>query len=118
MEGLIPFLLHAMKKQRPHHNSTFRSLSDTSNRSYHLLVGADSIEGSSHRRTRSEFQPPVTTVDFLDLPQPRSFNNRASSLLSPVSNQNASRLQFGSNMAATDNLQGTISVDNLRHRIF
>ncbi|MCD7451151.1 hypothetical protein HAX54_009776 [Datura stramonium] len=108
MEGLIPFLLHAMKKQRPHHNS-FRCLSDTSNRSYHMLVGSDSIEGSSHRRTRSEFLPPVA-VDFSDLPQPRSFNNRAASLLSPVSNKNGSRL------TAASNLQGTISVDNLRHR--
>ncbi|KAK4378505.1 hypothetical protein RND71_000367 [Anisodus tanguticus] len=109
MEGLIPFLLHAMKKQKPHHNS-FRCLSDTSNRSYHMLVGADSIEGSSHRRTRSEFQPPVT-VDFLDVPQPRSFNNRASSLLSPVPYKNGSRF------AATNNLQGT-TVDNFRHRKF
>ncbi|KAK4378504.1 hypothetical protein RND71_000366 [Anisodus tanguticus] len=110
MEGLIPFLLHAMKKQKPQHNS-FRCLSDTSNRSYHMLVGADSIEGSSHRRTRSEFQPPVT-VDFLDVPQPRSFNNRASSLLSPVSYKNGSRF------AATNNLQGTTTVDNFRHRKF
>ncbi|KAK4340164.1 hypothetical protein RND71_041626 [Anisodus tanguticus] len=89
MEGLIPFLFHAMKKQKPNNNS-FRCLSDTSNRSYHMLVGADSVEGSSHRRTRSEFQPPVT-VDFLDVPQPRSFNNRTSSLLSPVPNKNGSR---------------------------
>ncbi|XP_059311283.1 uncharacterized protein LOC132062811 [Lycium ferocissimum] len=115
MEGLIPFLLHAMKKQKPHHNS-FRCLSDTSNRSYHMLVGTDSIEGSSHRRTRSEFQPPVT-VDFMNLPQPRSFNNRTSSLLSPGSNKNGSRLQFGSNMAAMSNLQGT-KADNLHHRKF
>ncbi|OIT08596.1 PREDICTED: uncharacterized protein LOC109230867 [Nicotiana attenuata] len=110
MEGLIPFLLHAMKKQKPHHN-TFRCLSDTSNRSYHMLVGADSIEGSSHRRTRSEFQPPVT-VDFLELSQPKSFNYRGSSLVSPVSNKNGSR------MATTSNLQGTTTADNLRHGKF
>ncbi|XP_016539429.1 uncharacterized protein LOC107840181 [Capsicum annuum] len=105
MEGLIPFLLHAIKKQRPHHNS-FRCLSDTSNRSYHILVGTDSVEGSSHRRTRSDFQPPVTTVDFLNLPQHRSFNNRAPTLFSPVSYKNDA-----------SNLQTTAtSVDNLRHR--
>ncbi|CAN4112100.1 unnamed protein product [Withania somnifera] len=115
MEGLIPFFLHAMKKQKPHHNS-FRCLSDTSNRSYHMLIGGDSIEGSSHRRTRSEFQPPVT-VDFLDLPQHRSFNKRAASLISPVSNKNGPRLQFGTNMGTTSNLQGN-TVDNLRHRKF
>ncbi|KAM3291430.1 hypothetical protein P3S67_019719 [Capsicum chacoense] len=117
MEGLIPFLLHAMKKQKPHPNS-FRCLSDTSNRSYHMLVGGDSVEGSSHRRTRSEFQPPVTSADFLDLPQQRSFNNRTSTLFSPVSNNNGSRLQFGSKMAATSNLQGTATADNHRHKKF
>ncbi|CAN4107801.1 unnamed protein product [Withania somnifera] len=115
MEGLIPFLLHAIKKEKPHHNS-FRCLSETCNRSYHMLIGGDSIEGSSHRRTRSEFQPSVT-VDFFDLPQNRSFNNRAASLLSPVSNKNGSRLQFGTNKAATNNLQGN-TVDSLRHRKF
>uniref|UniRef100_M1CF36 Uncharacterized protein n=1 Tax=Solanum tuberosum TaxID=4113 RepID=M1CF36_SOLTU len=93
-----------MKKHKPHQN-TFRCLSDTSNRSYHMLLRAESIEGSSHRRTRSEFQPPVTTVEFLDLTQNRSFNNRASSLFS---NQNNAT-----------NLQGTTTaVDNLRHRKF
>ncbi|KAH0767186.1 hypothetical protein KY290_003088 [Solanum tuberosum] len=75
-----------------------------------MLLRAESIEGSSHRRTRSEFQPPVTTVDFLDLAQNRSFNNRASSLFS---NQNATKL------TATTNLQGTTTaVDNLRHTRF
>ncbi|KAK4739918.1 hypothetical protein R3W88_003615 [Solanum pinnatisectum] len=108
MEGLIPFLLRAMKKHKPHQN-TFRCLSDTSNRSYHMLLRAESIEGSSHRRARSEFQPPVT-VDFLDLAQNRSFNNRASSLFS---NQNSAKL------TATSNLQGTTTaVDNHRHRKF
>lgn len=62
MEGLIPFLLHSLKKQRP--RNSYRSLSETSNRSYHPLMGPDSLEGSSHRRTRSEFQPPA--ADFLD----------------------------------------------------
>ncbi|CAI9764435.1 unnamed protein product [Fraxinus pennsylvanica] len=63
MEGLIPFLLHAMKKQRPQHS--YRSLSENSTRSYHLLMAAgESVEGSSHRRTRSEFQPP--SINFLE----------------------------------------------------
>ncbi|KAM3291431.1 hypothetical protein P3S67_019720 [Capsicum chacoense] len=102
MEGLIPFLLHAMKKQEPQHKS-FRCHSDTSNQDYHMLVGGDSVEGSSHRRTQTEFQSPVST-DFLDQ--------------SHVSNQNGSRLQFGSNIAATSSLQATATVDNLRHRKF
>ncbi|KAJ7946162.1 Beta-1,4-xylosidase [Quillaja saponaria] len=68
MEGLIPYLIHAMKKQSPQHS--YRSLSEgsTRGRSYHLLTAAsppDSFKGSSHRRTRSEFQPPPTTADFL-----------------------------------------------------
>ncbi|KAK9287123.1 hypothetical protein L1049_015534 [Liquidambar formosana] len=62
MEGLIPFLLHALKKQRPHHS--YRSLSEGSSRSYHVLMGPDSYEGASHRRARSEFEPP--TVEFLE----------------------------------------------------
>ncbi|KAK4708752.1 hypothetical protein R3W88_029677 [Solanum pinnatisectum] len=110
MESLISFLLHDIKKQKPHPNN-FRCLSDTSNRSYYMLIRADSIEGSSHHRTRSEFQL-LVTIDFLDLPQPRRFNNRATSLFPLVSNQNASVL------TATNNLQGTTIVDNLRHRKF
>uniref|UniRef100_A0A2N9EXY1 Uncharacterized protein n=1 Tax=Fagus sylvatica TaxID=28930 RepID=A0A2N9EXY1_FAGSY len=61
MEGLIPFLLHAIKKQRP--QNSYRCLSEGSSRSYHLLNVADSLSGSSHRRTRSEFQPP--TMEFV-----------------------------------------------------
>ncbi|KAI3445886.1 hypothetical protein Pfo_002551 [Paulownia fortunei] len=63
MEGLIPFLLHAMKKQRP--QNAYRCLSENSTgRSYHLLLAGDSVEGSPHRWTRSDFQPP-TPVDYL-----------------------------------------------------
>ncbi|CAH9058016.1 unnamed protein product [Cuscuta europaea] len=51
MEGLIPYLIHAIKKQRPNHQSFGRRLSDASNRSYHLLIGAESGDGSSHRRS-------------------------------------------------------------------
>ncbi|KAA8536278.1 hypothetical protein F0562_028756 [Nyssa sinensis] len=88
MEGLIPFLFRALKKPRPHHN--FRSFSDGSTRSYHVLLASDAIDGSSHRRTRSEFQPP--TVDFLqqrsglEFSHPRSFNKalRSSTHLIPT----------------------------------
>ncbi|KAJ9175154.1 hypothetical protein P3X46_013733 [Hevea brasiliensis] len=63
MEGLIPYLLHAMKKQRPY--NSYRSFSEGSSCSYHLLVGGgDSFNGSSHRRTRSEFQQP--NMEFLE----------------------------------------------------
>ncbi|KAK7343526.1 hypothetical protein VNO77_12322 [Canavalia gladiata] len=65
MEGLIPYLIHAIKKQKPHQRS-YRSFShsESSNRSYHLLLGSDSFTGSSHRRTRSDFQP--STAEFLE----------------------------------------------------
>ncbi|XP_038996320.1 uncharacterized protein LOC120120866 [Hibiscus syriacus] len=64
MEGLIPYLIHAMRKQKPRHHYRSASLGSSS-RSYHLLMGQqESVEGSSHRRTRSEFQPPATVELF------------------------------------------------------
>ncbi|KAL8188925.1 hypothetical protein R6Q57_029445 [Mikania cordata] len=51
MEGLIPLLMHVMKKHRL--QNSFRSLSAGS---YHLLE-ASAADGSSHRRSRSDFQP-------------------------------------------------------------
>ncbi|VFQ94243.1 unnamed protein product [Cuscuta campestris] len=79
MEGLIPYLVHALKKQRPpHHHALGRCLSDASNRSYHLLVGSDSPDGSSRRRIQisDEFRD-----RFSDQRSPRnvirSFSNRA-----------------------------------------
>ncbi|KAJ4716149.1 Beta-1,4-xylosidase [Melia azedarach] len=65
MEGLIPYLIHAMKKQRP--QQSYRSFSVGSSRSYQLLNGGESFEGSSHRRTRSDFQPSI-----MDLVEQRS----------------------------------------------
>ncbi|CAO2842063.1 unnamed protein product [Amaranthus hypochondriacus] len=62
MEGLIPYLVRAIKRQNLHKHS-YRSMSDSSRRSYHLLGAIDSFNGSSHRRTQSEFQPP-TAVDL------------------------------------------------------
>lgn len=81
MEGLIPFLIHAMKKQRPQNSYRCLSENSTTTRSYHLLLGgSDSVEGSSHRRTRSDFQP-RSTVDFSSeanrLPHVKSFSGRA-----------------------------------------
>ncbi|KAL6513112.1 hypothetical protein OROGR_020598 [Orobanche gracilis] len=63
MEGLIPFLLKAMKKQAP--RRAYRSLSENSvtGRSYHLLLSGNSGEGSSHRRTRSDYQPQSYHLD-------------------------------------------------------
>ncbi|KAL2995929.1 hypothetical protein AAZX31_10G244400 [Glycine max] len=65
MEGLIPYLIHAIKKQKPHHHN-YRSYShsESSNRSYHMLLASESFTGSSHRRKRSDFQPP--TSEFLE----------------------------------------------------
>ncbi|KAK7840515.1 hypothetical protein CFP56_016640 [Quercus suber] len=62
MEGLIPLLLHAIKKPKPH-NKYNRSQSEISNHSYHLLNAEESFSGSSHRRTRSEFQLPA--IEFV-----------------------------------------------------
>ncbi|PIN10187.1 hypothetical protein CDL12_17221 [Handroanthus impetiginosus] len=48
-----------MKKQRPQND--YRCLSkNSSERSYHLLLGGDSMDGSSHSR---DFQEPVA-VDY------------------------------------------------------
>ncbi|XP_038991173.1 uncharacterized protein LOC120114277 [Hibiscus syriacus] len=64
MEGLIPYLIHAMRKQKPRHHYRSASLGSSS-RTYHLLMGLQqSVEGSSHRRKRSEFQPPATVKLF------------------------------------------------------
>ncbi|KAF5448268.1 hypothetical protein F2P56_028822 [Juglans regia] len=63
MEGLIPYLLRAIKKPKGY--NSYRSFSEGSTRSYHLLLNAqDSANGSSHRRTRSEFQPPA--IEFTE----------------------------------------------------
>ncbi|XP_075672833.1 uncharacterized protein LOC142642364 [Castanea sativa] len=72
MEGLIPFLLHAIRKPRPH-NSYNRSQSENSTRSYHLLNAAESVSGSSHRRTRSEIQPP--TIEFVQQRPGNEYNH-------------------------------------------
>ncbi|KAF8081749.1 hypothetical protein N665_0868s0005, partial [Sinapis alba] len=58
MEGLIPYLIHAIKK---HHR--YRSMSVGSSCSYRPLMMGQ--EGSSHRRTRSEYKPPVI-MDMFD----------------------------------------------------
>ncbi|KAJ0546630.1 hypothetical protein HanIR_Chr08g0363091 [Helianthus annuus] len=44
MEGLIPLLMHAVKKPKP--QNSYRSVST---RSYHVLVGADAKEDGSPR---------------------------------------------------------------------
>ncbi|CAH1426090.1 unnamed protein product [Lactuca virosa] len=50
MEGLIPFLMHAVKKHSLHN-------------SYRVLSLSTGSTGSSHRMTRLEFQPP--TAEYL-----------------------------------------------------
>uniref|UniRef100_F6H658 Uncharacterized protein n=1 Tax=Vitis vinifera TaxID=29760 RepID=F6H658_VITVI len=61
MEGLIPFLFNAIKSKKAH--SGYRCLSEGSSRGYRLLAGPDSSHGSSHRRTRSEFQAPKISFE-------------------------------------------------------
>ncbi|KAG2704069.1 hypothetical protein I3843_06G158100 [Carya illinoinensis] len=61
MEGVIPYLVHAIKKQKQKPHNSYICLSKGSTRSSHLLLnGTDSPEGSSHRRTWSDqFQWPT-----------------------------------------------------------
>ncbi|KAK9044240.1 hypothetical protein V6N11_072555 [Hibiscus sabdariffa] len=71
-----------MRKQNPTHR--YRSMSAGSSRGYHLLLGQSPAE-SSHRRTRSEFQPPTAELLFeqssgLGLRGPKDDNNGSSSL--------------------------------------
>ncbi|QCD91908.1 hypothetical protein DEO72_LG4g2877 [Vigna unguiculata] len=49
MEGLIPYIIDAMRKQKP--NTLTHSRSDTSQRSYRMLLGSDSFNGSHHSHT-------------------------------------------------------------------
>ncbi|CAN6820064.1 unnamed protein product [Brassica oleracea var. botrytis] len=70
MEGLIPYLIHAIKKHhKSQHMRWYRSMSEGSSHSYRPLMmgqeGASSYQGSSHRRTRSEYTPPVI-MDMFD----------------------------------------------------
>ncbi|BAU00840.1 hypothetical protein LR48_Vigan303s004900 [Vigna angularis] len=52
MEGLIPYIIDAMrKKQKAEHSNTntlSHSYSNSSQRSYHMLLGSDSFNGSHH----------------------------------------------------------------------
>ncbi|KDP44491.1 hypothetical protein JCGZ_16324 [Jatropha curcas] len=110
MEGLIPYLLHAMKKQKPHNN--YRSFSAGSSRSYHLLVGGvDSVSGSSHRRTRSDFQP--SNLDFFE--QRSGENLRSNSLIKRTANSPAvaNGSTFGANYY-NHQVKNNTSVSHLR----
>ncbi|XVF44987.1 hypothetical protein PTKIN_Ptkin02bG0169200 [Pterospermum kingtungense] len=116
MEGLIPYLIRAMRKQKPHHQ--YRSKSVASSRSYHLLMGQsqqESKEGSSHRRTRSEFQPP--TAEFLEQRSGLDFlsHNNASSVNHPsmVGGSNASSYAHHQQTSKVNNL---VQVSDVRRR--
>nr|GMC85495.1 putative beta-D-xylosidase 5-like protein [Ipomoea batatas] len=104
MEGLIPYLLHAIKKQRPNHHS-FRCLSDASNRSYHLLIGADSAaaDGSSHHGRRQ----PTALEHFSDQRSPRVnyLSNGGGSMMSP----GASKTAVTSGYQASFSMAGTVT---------
>ncbi|CAH8385207.1 unnamed protein product [Eruca vesicaria subsp. sativa] len=69
MEGLIPYLIHVIKKDHKPQGHVYRSMSVGSSRSYRPLMmgeeGSSSLQGSSHRRTRSEYMPPVI-MDMFD----------------------------------------------------
>ncbi|XP_010507845.1 PREDICTED: uncharacterized protein LOC104784511 [Camelina sativa] len=69
MEGLIPYLIHAIKKDHKRDHQMYRSMFVGSSRSYRPLMmgqeGSSSVQGSSHRRTKSEYNPPVI-MDMFD----------------------------------------------------
>ncbi|KAF8050622.1 hypothetical protein N665_1922s0008 [Sinapis alba] len=70
MEGLIPYLIHAIKKDQKPQGHVYRSMSVGSSRGCRpLMMGQEedssSLQGSSHRRTRSEYKPPVR-MDMFD----------------------------------------------------
>ncbi|KAL1197662.1 hypothetical protein V5N11_012320 [Cardamine amara subsp. amara] len=69
MDGLIPYLIHAIKKDHKPEHKMYRSMSVGSSRSYRPLMmgqeGSSSFQGSSHRRTRSEYKPPEV-IDMFD----------------------------------------------------
>ncbi|KAL0719150.1 hypothetical protein Bca4012_068474 [Brassica carinata] len=73
MEGLIPYLIHAIKKDHKPQDQGYRSLSVGSSRGCRPLMmgqeGSSSFQGSSHRRTRSEYKPPVV-MDMFDQASP------------------------------------------------
>lgn len=110
MEGLIPFLLHALKKQNGQKSYRgLRSRSEGSSRSYHQLLQEPDYptEGSSHRRTQSEFQP--ASVEFLE--------NRSRLELQSRSMKSSDRLpsmnRGGSKQSGPpSSYQGKSSVDN------
>lgn len=63
MEGLIPFVIHAIKKSRT--RAKYCSLSDDSRGGSGRVPRVDEMpnDGSSHhRRTRSEFHPPPVSA--------------------------------------------------------
>ncbi|KAJ4966509.1 hypothetical protein NE237_018358 [Protea cynaroides] len=61
MEGLIPCIVKALKRQKSQRSSL--SPSESWSRSYYRpLNSKGSSDGSSHRRTRSDFQPPVAEL--------------------------------------------------------
>lgn len=115
MEGLIPYLIHVIKKQNPHHHQhnrkSFRSFSHSegSNRSYHLLMESESISGSSHRRTRSEFQPP--TAEFLE-----HRYGADGFLVSPKGSVNVTPVTNTANAPASFAAQHTNNFNNIRNR--
>ncbi|KAI3431035.1 uncharacterized protein J3R85_008099 [Psidium guajava] len=63
MEGLIPFVIRSIRKQRLY--NSYRCLSDGSTRSYHLLTGGDSFDSPTHQRTQSEL-PQLPAAEFMD----------------------------------------------------
>ncbi|KAK4802134.1 hypothetical protein SAY86_000337 [Trapa natans] len=113
MEGLIPYLLQAVKKQKPRH--AYRCLSDASNRSYHLLTGNDSFNGSSHRRNLSEPPPPLTASRFELSEQRTGFSSQ---VLSHGTNIASSPVTAGSDFFAKSYKynKNSNTLSNLHHR--
>ncbi|KAK9715848.1 hypothetical protein RND81_06G193700 [Saponaria officinalis] len=128
MEGLIPFLIHTIKRTKNVHNNHgySRSFSDGSRRGYELLGSAgESVSGSSHRRTRSEFKAPAfkdlhPEVD--DFIRSHSFkNNNSNSNSNSNNNDNKSNgyvVSSGTSYSGLRQLHHSLPVaaDNIHHQ--
>ncbi|GFP88636.1 hypothetical protein PHJA_001007300 [Phtheirospermum japonicum] len=64
MEGIIPFILRATKKKRTQNPYLCLAADNPIGRSRHLLLAGDSIDGSSHRLSRSDYPHPAAFECF------------------------------------------------------
>ncbi|KAF8019922.1 hypothetical protein BT93_G0571 [Corymbia citriodora subsp. variegata] len=115
MEGLIPYIIHSVRKQRLY--NSYRCLSDGSTRSYHLLAGGDSSDGSAHRQTQSEL-PQLPAAEFKEqrsgLELARSHSTNKGSMVSTATAANG--LNVAGSYYPQINKDANAGFSTLRHR--